>query len=262
MRGGRLAVLMEFFDCNVSYGPSEVPPPSFSETPQALLDEMDFCGVQEALVRHAAQRDDSPLVGNELLAEEMGGYERLHGAWAVLPPQTGEQGGVDSFLDAMREHRIQALWAYPAEHRFLMTRTALGSLYEVMVEKRIPLFLSVTESCGGLSGWMLVEQVLAASAELTLVVTDHGSWGDDRLFRPLLESYGNLYVDTSRYELDGGLAALCRRYGPGRLLFGTGYPQMNMGGPLLTLASADISDSDREAVGGANLRRILGSVRL
>ncbi len=253
---------MEFFDCNASYGALEVPPPSFAENPHKLLEEMDFCGVQEALVHHAAQRDDSPLVGNSLLSEEIQGLDRLHGTWAILPPRTGEQGGVGAFLEGMKQNRVQALWAYPAEHRFLMTRTALGPLYDVMVEKRIPLFFSVTESCGGVSGWLLVEQVLAATPELTLVVTDHGSWGDDRFFRPLLEAYGNLHIDTSRYELDGGLAALCHKYGPERLLFGTGYPQMNMGGPVLTLTSADISDRDRGAIAGGNLRRMLGSVRL
>jgi len=253
---------MELFDCNVTYGASEVPPPRFAETPPELLEEMDYCGVQEALVRHAAQRDDSPLVGNRLLSEETRGFHRLHATWAVLPPQTGEQGGVDAFLEAMKQHRVQALWAFPAEHRFLMTRTTLGGLYDALVEKHIPLFLSMTESCGGISGWMLVEQVLATAPELTLVATDHGSWGDDRFFRPLLEAYGNLYVDTSRYELDGGLAALCRRYGPERLLFGTGYPQMSMGGPILTLASADVPQEDKAAIAGGNLRRILGGVRL
>ena len=122
--------------------------------------------------------------------------------------------------------------------------------------------LPLTESSGGLSGWALVDAVLRDFPELRLVVTDHGCWGQDRYFRPLVERYDHLYLDTARFELDGGVAEFCRVYGPDRLLFGTGYPQNYMGGPLLTVAHADISEEERVAVFGGNLRRLLGEVRL
>jgi len=46
------------------------------------------------------------------------------------------------------------------------------------------------------------------------------------------------------------------------LLFGTNFPFTNMGGPMLTLAQADVSDSEKEAIAGGNLRRLLGRVKL
>ena len=98
--------------------------------------------------------------------------------------------------------------------------------------------------------------------KLTFVVTNHGSWGHDRYFRGLVEKYENLHIDTSRYELDGGIPDFCKKYGPDRILFGSNYPHTNIGGPMLTLAHADISDSDKEAIAGGNLKRLLGRVRL
>ena len=65
---------MKFFDCNTSFGTSMIRPIQFAETAQELLQEMDHYGISEALVHHARQRDDSPVVGNEMLLDEIADY--------------------------------------------------------------------------------------------------------------------------------------------------------------------------------------------
>ncbi len=107
---------------------------------------------------------------------------------------------------------------------------------------------------------MLVEYVLHEFPMLTLIITEHDL--EDRCFRPLLEKYEHLYIDISRYELDGGIADLCCKYGPHRLLFGTGFPKNYIGGSVLTLLHADITEEAKRAIAGDNLRRLLGGVRL
>jgi len=253
---------MKFFDCNASFGTSMIRPIRFAETTQEILKEMDFYGISEALVYHARQRDDSPAVGNEILLKEINGLDRLHGTFAILPLQTGELGSLEAILQRMKGANVRAFRAYPAEHKYLMTRTALDPLYDLMVKRHIPLFISANESCGGISGWYLIENILSEAEDLTLVVTEHGSWGLDRFFRPLVERYENLYLDISRYELDGGISDFCGKYGADRLLFGTGFPKWNPGGPILTLAHADITTKEREMIASGNLESILRRVRL
>jgi len=68
---------MEIFDCNASYGVYSVPPPAASLTAKELVDQMAFCGIHRALVRHAATRDESPVVGNPLLVDEIRSFEAL-----------------------------------------------------------------------------------------------------------------------------------------------------------------------------------------
>lgn len=253
---------LRLFDCNASFGRPMIRPLRYAETAEDLLREMDFYGIEEALVFHSRQRDDSPVVGNEILREEIEGHQRLHGTFMVLPPQTGELGTPEEMIERMRSKNIRAFRAFPSEHKYLMTKTALGRLYEVMVERNIPLFISMKESCGGISGWYLIEKILSDVPDLTLVVTEHGSWGHDRFFRPLIEKYENLYLEISRYELDGGIRDFCAEYGAERLLFGTGYPQWNPGGPILMLAQADITRREREKIARENLVRILGRVKI
>lgn len=253
---------MRFFDCNTSFGTSMVRPIRFTETAQELLREMDYYGISEALVRHSRQRDDSPAVGNEILLNEINGLDRLHGTFAILPLQTGELGSLEDILTKIRTKNVRAFWAFPAEHKYLMSRTALSPLYDLMVDRGVPLFINVNESCGGISGWYLIETILSDVPDLTLVVAEHGSWGHDRYFRPLIKKYKNLYLEISRYELDGGIEDFCGKYGAERLLFGTGFPQWNPGGPILTLAQADITTKEREMIASRNIERILRRIKL
>jgi len=253
---------MELFDCNCWYGVPKTPPLAPAETVDDLLGELERAGLARALVRNAAIWEESPEVGNALTGAECARDGRLEPAWGVLPPHTGELGDVDEFLSAMRAAGVRALWAYPAKHRYLLNATTMGGLLEEMQSRGIPLFLHRRELPGAQETWEVAEQVLADFPRLHLIVAAHGSWGEDRLFRPIMARYPNFAVGTSRYELDGGIEDLCRTLGPERLLFGTNFPETPMGGPMLTLLHAAISDDERALIAGGNLRRILEEVRL
>ena len=54
---------MRFFDCNMCFGSPMVKPIRFVDTASELLREMDYYGIDEALVYHSRQYDDSPVVG-------------------------------------------------------------------------------------------------------------------------------------------------------------------------------------------------------
>jgi len=253
--------MLEFFDCNVAYGVWSVPPFKPLTRVQELLEQMAWSGIGRALVRHAAMDNESPPVGNRLIVEETAPYAQLRPSWAILPTRTGELGTAEEFLAAMRRAGVRALWAFPSKHRYTLDGVTCGDLLSALSERRIPLFIQRGETSRGLTGWELAGALLKEFPALILVVTGHGSWGEDRYFRPLVETYEGLYVDTSRYELDGGIADFCRKYGPYRLLFGTNLPAANPGGAMLTLAHADIGDEERQLIAAGNLDRLLSEAQ-
>lgn len=254
---------MEFFDCNCWYGMVEKPPLAPATRPEQVLEAMDRVGIARALVRHAAVSAETPEVGNRLTVEGCAVSGRLVPSWGILPPQTRELGEVADFLEAMRLADVRALWAFPAVHRYHLNTTTMGALLDEMEAREIPLFLHRRTSVGGGDDvYRIADEVLADFPALHLVIVGHGSWGEDRYFRPLMERYDNFAVDTSRYELDGGIESICDVYGPERLLFGSQFPETPPGGPLLTLLHADISDEDRALIAGGNLARMLEEVRL
>lgn len=256
---------MEIFDCNVylglPYAPS-VPPEVYAEKTGVLLNKMAFCGIDRALVRHIAMEEESPIVGNKLVVQETASFDALEPSWAILPPQTGELGTPEEFVAKMKANGVRALWAFPSRHAYLLNGTTFGELFEIMITRQIPLFVSVKKPSVDIEVFKMIDALLQNFPKLIVVVTDHGCRGRDRLFRPLIERYKNFYIDTSRYELGGGIEDFCKRYGPYRMLFGTGFPEIPMGGALLRLAQADISDQAKAAIFGGNLRRLLQEVRL
>lgn len=254
---------ISYFDCNASLGAPALGGYRPCPTARDLLDELNWAGIDQALVHHALMREQSPVVGNAALAAAIAGHERLVGTWAILPPQTAELPAAEVFFADMACHNVRALWAYPEEHRYLLDRVTCGAFLDEVCERRIPLFLP--RDAGGPrppDTWNLVYRLLEHYPRLTVVIAAHGPWGEDRYFRPLLERYQRFHLDISRYELDRGLADVVRAYGPERLLFGTNYPAHSMGGARLMVAHADLTDAARRAIAGGNLSRLLAEVEL
>jgi predicted TIM-barrel fold metal-dependent hydrolase len=245
---------MRFFDCNAFFGlPAHQRPLAPVATAEQLLREMDRCGVDRALVWHIAQHDASVQAGNRLLAEAIRHHPRLRGCWCILPAHTGEQPPPAVFFRHMREAHIGSVRIFPATHRYLANRLSLAEWLEPMVEQRIPLLVSVKRGME----WRDVYALLADFPELTCVVCDHGSWGMDRYFRPLLERYPRVHIDISQYFLDGGLEALVADVGASRLLFGSGFPESYLGGMMLALRHARLPDEAKVAIASGNLERLL-----
>ncbi|MHB1294711.1 MAG: amidohydrolase family protein [Anaerolineae bacterium] len=248
---------MRVLDCNAYIGlPMARPVAPVTGVPE-LLSEMDRAGIDGALVWHIAQHDGSPQLGNALLTSAIQGEPRLLGCWTLLPDQTGELPSIEELLDKMAEARVAALRIFPNQHRFLADRVTLGPLLDALSARHVPLILSLRRGIA----WPAVYRLLDDFKDLTCIVCDHGCWGEDRYFRPLIARYPNVYVDTSLYILDGGLEAFVNAYGPHRMLFGSGFPEQYHGTALLPLRHARISDEAREDIAGGNLERILAEAK-
>jgi predicted TIM-barrel fold metal-dependent hydrolase len=204
-----------------------------------------------------AQHDSSAQVGNELLARTIAGQERLAGCWTLLPEQCGELGGLDAFFLCAKRAGVRAFRLFPASQRFLLRREVMGDVFDALVAARLPLLLRVPVDVG----WEATYDLLRETPELTVVLTDMGCWGNDRLFRPLLDRYPNVYIETSGHIVDGGIEDFVARYGSARLLFGSGFPASYLGAMMLALARARIAPEDRGAIAGGNLDRLLAAAR-
>jgi predicted TIM-barrel fold metal-dependent hydrolase len=76
-----------------------------------------------------------------------------------------------------------------------------------------------------------------------------------------MESHANLHLEANTYGAFMGVEGIVRRFGAERLIFGTGLPNYEVGGPMALVAYADISDGDRARIAGGNLERLLGRPR-
>ena len=244
---------MEFFDCTCTFGPYRTQVFRYARTAADLIEEMDFCGIDRALVYHTGQRF-APTEGNQILMQEIEDHSRLVPTWTVLPSQTGEQPGLEEILQQMREQGVRALRLFPEDHRYFLDAVTWGDQMELYQERRIPLFIRA--NLGKIGG------LLRSFPDLVVITGSQGCNPQDRYAWPLIERYPNLYYETSGYLLDGIIEEFCQRYGASRLLFASGFPDNANGAALLRLAHAEISESDRRAIAWDNLSRLLSEATL
>ena len=180
--------------------------------------------------------------------------------WALLPPQTGELGRLEDWFVAAFESRVRAVTAWPDVNRFLLRSEVFGEVFGEMTARRVPFLCRCSWDASG-GSWERLYDLLRDFPEMTVILCNVGCWGPDRLFRPLLGAYPNVYLETSEYILDGGIEAFVDRYGASRLLYGSDFPAAYHGGMMLALAHADIADEDKEAIASGNLERLVSKVR-
>ncbi|MFH0795757.1 MAG: amidohydrolase family protein [Candidatus Omnitrophota bacterium] len=245
---------MKIFDCNCSFGRGSRTPFRYAATPAELIEEMDFCGIDTALVYHTNQRFGSPVIYNLQIVEDIKKISRLEPSWTILPSQTGEQPSTAEFLKLMKSHNVKALRAFPDEHHYRLNGCAFGELLEAIAEKKIPLFVKANA--------VVIGDLLKEFPTLTVVAMNQGPHSLERYLRPLAEKYPHFYLETSGYIVEGLIEEFCQRYGPERLLFGSGFPDNCSGGALLQLIQAEIPDKSKKAIAGGNLERLLNEVKI
>ena len=72
-------------------------------TPEALLAEMDYYGIDRALVRHVNLDAAGAVLSNRVLADFLrnDSSDRLHGVWCILPEQCDELPEPDEFFRSL-----------------------------------------------------------------------------------------------------------------------------------------------------------------
>jgi predicted TIM-barrel fold metal-dependent hydrolase len=255
---------LPLFDACAGLGPtSRRASPLAPETPGELVRALDDHGIEEALVYSNVARDHTPPVGNARLLAEVdeanraAGRPRLHPQWVLLPHHTGEMPPPPALLEAMLRRGVRAarLYPAPAAHDFSVEAWCAGPLLRELQEHRVPLFLDQ-----GQVPWNDLHRLLGDYPELPVALTRCG-YRADRTLYPLWEAHRNLYVETSAYVVHAGLELVARRFGPERLLFGTGLPDLAPGAAVLFLVRSDLPDAWRRRIGAENLRRLLEGVR-
>lgn len=236
------AAAWDLFDVNVRVGPSGIHGELALDTAR-LLDEMDRFHIRAAVASHwTAEEYDAPT-GNQALERDL--HPRLTPAWAALPDEASI-----TRLAAYRPTVVRLTPSAP-QHNFATAPWCAGPLFEYLEHNAVVTLILRSDI-----DWPALVTLAEAFPRLPLVLLDTGYRADRHLF-PLLKRFPMLHFDSATYLAHRQLEAYVERYGPDRLLFGSRLPLYTPASSLAVLASARISDADRLAIAGGNLRRLL-----
>jgi len=124
---------------------------------------------------------------------------------------------------------------------------------------RLPLMIRHTEAA-----WPEIARLLGKFPDLPVIVEGTGRklFYDNRSYYPLLERYGNLFLETHNVTNYLGLDDLVKRFGSRQFLFGSYFPHLDPNSSLMPIGDGEMEEEDRLNVAHANLERLLAEVQV
>ncbi len=252
---------MQYLDCNCRLGRYNAWSGREPITRESLLRTMDHYGIHQALVLDNLSSEYHPIDGNERILSATAGQPRLLPAWVGLPPASHELPPPEQLVAQMARQGVRALYLFPRQYHFSLADWSVDGLLEPLAERHVPLFVCPDSLMDGngqdQTDWQGVVRLCRAFPGLPVIVSEQRISYTLRTVYQALDECPNLYLDLASLWLHHIVEFITRRWGAGRLLFGSGLPARDPGAPLGHLNYSDISEGEVEAIAGDNLRRLL-----
>lgn len=247
---------MEIIDAFCGIGPWQRRDRLLPWQPEEILKLMDHFGIARALTHSSfSAGGGSSWHGNALLTDMGRAHPRFIPAFAVVPYPHADSPRIADFMAAMSQAGARAVWFMPAAK--YPVREVYGELLDACVDRRLPVLLNRE-----LTTPEDVANLLRNWPELRLILVGCGYMEDPWLF-PLLKRSAQLRVCVGQYYVPAdGPHRFLREFPAERLIFGSGLPFFSPGGLIAHLMYADMTDAQREAILGGNIRALMEEVRL
>jgi len=249
---------LDFFDCNCSIGRSSVLYPGSFHSPEELVERIKSYHINRALVFQAISRDHFPAEGNPILMENIKNYKELYPCWVVMPHHTGEFPNPVELKSQLKEFNVNAVRIFPSadRHNYSLKPYSAGPLLEMLESIKLPLFVDIDEI-----GWENIDNLLKSYPNLPVILCNTG-YRADRYIYPLMKTYQNLHIETSRYLSHLGVEALCKAIGSDRILFGTGMPLFTGAGAVFFINKLMLTDSEKSRIASGNLVKLITGAKI
>jgi len=251
-----------FFDANCQVGRHNQ---RIEGTPYALGDliaDMREQAIAARLVHHAMAKENDTAAGNSRLMREITGQEGLYPCWGLGTWVTGEMSRPADLLRQLRESNVRAVRFFRYSYAIPPDEWSMGELWTALEEHCVPLVLDLGQRWATMDelGAREVWELCHAHPNLPVILTKHRIRFNRQVYQ-LFEACPNLRLELSGYWHYRMVEDICLRFGRQRLLFGTNWPYMDSSFAIAAVMYAEVSDEDRVAVAGGNLRSLLEAVQ-
>lgn len=256
-----------FLDANTYIGRSGKREAMAFETKAELLADMDYYGLNEAIVTHFAAKEYYPTYGNALLLQELQGEERLTGCWVMPSYPRPDEPPLEQLVDEMLTAGIRIVRIFPPIRTPEVVAPWLGhEIYRVLEAHRVPVLLSEAD----IGSWpdkshngykaTAVYDLCKTFPDLPIIIVRFNYQLIQVAFA-IMNECANFHIEISNYTTHRGVEAVADAFGSQRLIYGSGMPLQNPGSSLAILRFAAITETQKREIAGNNLRRLMSEVR-
>ena len=230
---------MRFIDCNASIG--EIPmkySPLVNPTLENQLALMRRYNISRALCSSGFCVNGDLDYGNKIISQWAEGNSGIIPVFTALPENFTPFDGA------------KALRIYPKDMIFPLSKLHMDKICVCAAERNLPILLSLAETD--------IRELIALIPDFPKVnfILTEVYYRNFRNLYPLLETCGNLYIETSFLKTSGSLEFLCERFGAGRIVFGTSSPYYDAGAAIAMLLGAEITQDEKEKVACGNIESL------
>lgn len=257
---------LDLFDINVAVGPPKKPTPVTPHSVDELLADMDRFGIGGALVAHNDALERGVHEGNAKGEAAIDGHDRLVPAFAAPMHTAIDYPDPDAAVtDLVRRGARAVRITPPPYHGDLCEPWALGPFWEALERRRVPVLLDRSalgvypdQPAHGFTA-ANIHALCCTFPDLPMVLV-RANFSAVRVLVPLLRECPNLYTELSFFTAHRGVEFLAEHVGPGRLVFGSGWPWGSAGPGVAAIRYSGLAHTDQQAIAGDNARSLLSAV--
>jgi len=228
-------------------------------TLQTLLKKGDEAGISRFLVHSVAVTWERAQQINDYLMQTVRAHpDRLIGFGTLHPDHPDTR----SELKRIKAGGLQGIKLHPDFQRFHLDDPKAIALFEPLADLSMPLLTPTGDTRFPYSEPARMSRALKAVPNLKVICAHFGGWSIWEEGWKELAGHPNVWVDcsSSLYALRPMQAAdIIRRYGAGRVFFGSDYPMWDPAEELKRFMTVPLTDEERDLILHRNLEAFLGS---
>lgn len=258
--------MTEFFDANCVLGRVARPLPVTLTNPDEILAELRRHQVTEVLAAHAHAVERHIDGGNAEIVSLASDRPALSPAW-VIPQHSGiDIPDPDKYVAEMLDAGVRAVRVSPSPYGgYNVGDWALGPLWPALEDRRVPVLVAGSDlgrypdgPALGFSATNLYD-ICRRHPRLPVVIL-RLNFSALRLASALMAECPNAFAETSFFTAHRGLEYLVDRLGAERLIYGSGMPWGPPGPGIVSIMYSGLTEEQRAAIAGENLRQLLAEV--
>ena len=201
-------------------------------------------------------------------ADSQGHGGKLTGLGTLHPDHPDLREAVEEIVS----HGLHGVKLHPDMQKFYIDDPKAYPIYELCVEYDLPILMHMGDPRFDYSHPDRLYRVMQEFPALTVVAAHMGGWANWDYACDRLSDFENLYVDTSssmatavkNYGIEPHVtslspahtAALIRRWGAEKVLFGTDYPMWSQSDDLAVFFEMGLSEEENRMILSENAKRV------
>jgi hypothetical protein len=184
----------------------------------------------------------------------------------VLCPEVYHMFKFSDYIKDAYKNKVRLLRIFPKSHLFYLNDYYMQKIYDEISGLNFPLMLDLKELDITGNKYFAIDDLrilLSRHKRLHLILqTSLKQCMFNRFYFPLLEEFENLYLEISGMLLMDQVEHYVEKFGAGRLIYGSNYPETDFAINTARIELAEISQQDKENICFNNLNNIFNSIKL